>query len=81
MRTHRLFSATLFLFLSLFALAVPGASAGNLLPGDSGYELGLGYFRRPWFNGTMNLELREGEDAPQGRGYAYGISSPESPMA
>ncbi|MGN0893132.1 MAG: hypothetical protein ACI4Q0_07660 [Oligosphaeraceae bacterium] len=76
MRTHRLFSATLFLFLSLFALAVPGASAGNLLPGDSGYELGLGYFRRPWFNGTMNLELREGEDAPQGRGYAYGISSP-----
>ena len=69
------------LLASLLALLCLGSlsfslPAENLFSGDNGYELGLGYFRRPWFNGTMNLEVREAEDAPQGKAYGYSVTAP-----
>ncbi|MGN0867256.1 MAG: hypothetical protein ACI4SG_06225 [Oligosphaeraceae bacterium] len=76
-----MFRKSLSLLAPLVALLCLGGAAlslpaQNLFPGDCGYELGLGYFRRPWFNGSMNLQLRQAEDAPQGHSYAVSISTP-----
>ena len=47
-----------------------GLIAANLLTGDSGYEAGLGYFNRAWYDrGVLLTHSNEGT-VPQGRQYA-----------
>ncbi|MBR6472027.1 MAG: hypothetical protein IKS83_09540 [Victivallales bacterium] len=45
--------------------------AENLFQGDSGYEVGLGYFNRTWFGQGVQLEHSDEGGAPQGRRYVF----------
>ncbi|MBR4125083.1 MAG: hypothetical protein IKR13_02665, partial [Victivallales bacterium] len=55
----------------VFALALFSCVlfAENLLTGDSGYEVGLGYFNRTWHERGVELTLAD-DNAPQGSHYA-----------
>lgn len=44
--------------------------AANLFTGDSGYEAGLGYFDRAWYDRGVLLEHSNVGQVPQGRQYA-----------